>query len=126
MGDVKNVPTWAHDLGEQLAALREGAGARQEDVAEHIGKSRQTVISYEKGENVPPLEILAKMCEFLGSTSFVIYGQRFDIRLDSVKQKPRVVPKQLRLKLGITCSTEQAKINSTRKGNRLEVEVLSA
>ena len=114
------------DLGRELALLREGAGATQEEVAAYIGKTRQTVISYEKGENAPPVEILAKMCEYLGSTTFVIGGQRFDIRNDGAARKPRVVPKQLRLKLGITCSTEQATINSTRKGNRLEVEVLSA
>jgi transcriptional regulator with XRE-family HTH domain len=123
---VRNVPRWAIDLGQELARLREGAGARQEDVAERIGKTRQTVINYEKGEQVPTLKILAQICEFLGSTTFVIDGQRFDIRIDNAAQKPRIVPKQLRLKLGITCSTEQAKISSTRKGNRIEVEILSA
>lgn len=123
---VKNIPRWAIDLGEELARLREGSGARQEDVAKRIGKTRQTVINYEKGEQVPTLEILAMICEFLGSTTFVIYGQRFDIRIDNAARKPRVVPKQLRLKLGISCSTEQATINSTRKGRVIEVEVLSA
>ncbi len=123
---VKSAPQWMKDLGEELAAVRNRKGAKQEDVAKHIGKSRQTVNKWEKGHNAPPVELLAKMCEFLGSTSFVIYGQRFEIVPDTAARKPRIVPKQLRLKLGITCSTEQATINSTRKGKRLEVEVLSA
>jgi predicted transcriptional regulator len=100
----------------------------QGELAKRIRKSRFTVNKYERGETVPPVKTLAKICEILGATSFVIDGQRIAIGRDNAAQKPRSVPKQLRLKLGIICATNQAVIlvPSSRKGNRLDVEVLSA
>ena len=114
------------DLGEELARIRNRRGASQDDVAKHIGRSRAQVNKYENGHVPPPVEDLAKMCGYLGETSFVIYGQRFEIAPATAGRKPRVVPKQLRLKLGIICTTEEATINPIKKGKTLEVEVLSA
>jgi transcriptional regulator with XRE-family HTH domain len=116
------------ELGRELRALRVRSGISQGELAKRIGKVRFTVNKYESGESVPAVETLAKICEILGATSFVIDGQRIKIGRDDAARKPRSVPKQLRLRLGIICSTDQATIlvPSTRKGNRLDVEVLSA
>lgn len=116
------------ELGRELCTLRERSGLSQGELAKRIRKSRFTVNKYESGETVPPVKTLAKICEILGATSFVIDGQRIAIGRDNAVRKPRSVPKQLRLKLGIICATDQTMIfvPSTRKGNRLDVEVLSA
>lgn len=116
------------DLGAQLRGLRERTGMSQADLAEKIHKSRVTVNKYENAETPPPVEILVRMCEILGAATFVIGGQRIVIELDAAARKPQAVPKQLRLKLGIICATDRTMrfVSSTRKGNRLDVEVLSA
>lgn len=116
------------ELGQELRSIREGAGVSQGDLAKRIGKSRFTVNKYEQGETAPPVETLAKICEILGQTSFVIRGQRFMIAPDGAVSKPQSVPKQLRLKLGIVCPGDQAIIvvPSAKRGRRLDVEVLSA
>lgn len=116
------------ELGRELCTLREHSGISQGDLAGRIRKSRFTVNKYERGETAPPVETLAKICEILGATSFVVDGQRIRIGRDNAAQKPRSVPKQLRLRLGIICAAEQATIRvpSTRRRNRLDLEVLSA
>lgn len=125
---MKNTPRWMKELGRELCALRERAGISQGDLAKRIQKSRFTVNKYERGETAPPVETLARICEILGATSFVVDGQRIKIGRDNAARKPRSVPKQLRLRLGIICAANRAMIRvpPTRKGNRLEVEVLSA
>ena len=64
----------------------------------------------------------------LGTTSFVIDGQRFEVAGDTGAKNLDAVPKQLRLRLGIVCATDKAMIlvPSPKKGNRLDVEILSA
>jgi transcriptional regulator with XRE-family HTH domain len=116
------------ELGRELCALRERSGISQGELAKKIRKSRFTVNKYESGATVPPVESLARICEILGAASFVIDGQRIKIGRDNAAPKPRSVPKQLRLRLGIICATDQARIvvPSSRKGNRLDIEVLSA
>jgi transcriptional regulator with XRE-family HTH domain len=116
------------ELGQELRSLRVRSGISQGELAKRIGKVRFTVNKYESGETVPPVETLAKICEILGATSFVVDGQRIKIGRDNAARKPRSAPKQLRLRLGIVCATDQAMIRvpSIRKGNRLDVEVLTA
>lgn len=116
------------ELGRQLYVQRERVGISQGELAKRIRKSRYTVNKYESGEAVPTVETLARICDILGATSFVVDGQRFEIERDNAAKKPRSVPKQLRLRLGIICAADQATIlvPSTRKRNRLDVEVLSA
>jgi len=113
-------------LGGQLCALRERLGISQGELAKRIRKSRYTVIKYESGETAPAVEILVRICEILGAASFVIEGQRIEIRPDNASRKPRNLPKQLRLRL--ICTTHQGIIlvPSAKKRNRLDVEVLSA
>ena len=116
------------ELGRQLCALREHSGISQGELAKRILKSRYTIIKYESGQTAPPVQILAKICEILGTATFTIEGQRFEIGPDNTSRKPRSVPKQLRLRLGIICETDQAMIlvPSGRKRGRLDIEVLSA
>lgn len=115
-------------LGSELRQRRENSGISQGDLAKRIKVSRFTINKYESGESAPSVDRLAKLCEILGTTSFVVYGQRIEIGLDGSTRKPCGVPKQLRLRLGIICATDHgtilAPLAKTRK--RLDIEVLSA
>jgi putative transcriptional regulator len=48
--------------------LRAAAGLRQEDLARHVGVSRQTIISIENGRYNPSLELAWKLSRVLGTT----------------------------------------------------------
>ena len=50
----------------RLEELRRARGVRQEDVAQALGVSRQTVISLEKGKYNPSLALAFKLSRFFG------------------------------------------------------------
>jgi transcriptional regulator with XRE-family HTH domain len=118
--------TWIAELGKTLRQMRDARGVSQQALAEKIGKTRCTIINYETGKEAPSLEVLGKICECLGSATFLVDKQRFQIGMDAGARKPTAVPKQLRLRLGIVCAANQVRILPSKRKNRLDVEVLSA
>jgi putative transcriptional regulator len=50
-------------LENNIRALRAGANLRQEDLAEAVGVTRQTIIAIEKGGYVPSLELAFKISQ---------------------------------------------------------------
>ena len=50
----------------RLEELRRARGVRQEDVAQALGVSRQTVISREKGKYNPSLALAFRLSRFYG------------------------------------------------------------
>ena len=55
-------------MTNRVRELRVAAGLRQEDLAHHVGVSRQTVISIESGRYNPSLELAWKLSRTLGVT----------------------------------------------------------
>jgi transcriptional regulator with XRE-family HTH domain len=51
-------------FGEKLRALRMKAGLSQEKFAEKIGVTKRTIIKYEAGQTVPPVESLTQISMF--------------------------------------------------------------
>lgn len=51
--------------GEKLFDFRKSKGLSQEELAEKIGVSRQTIYAWETGKSVPDTENLAKLCQVL-------------------------------------------------------------
>ena len=49
-----------------LEELRKQRGIRQEDLAQELGVSRQTVISLEKGKYNPSLSLAFKLARYFG------------------------------------------------------------
>ena len=49
-----------------LEELRKQRGIRQEDLAQALGVSRQTVISLEKGKYTPSLALAFKLARYFG------------------------------------------------------------
>lgn len=52
----------------KIKSLRKAEGYRQEDLAEALGVSRQTIIAIENNKYNPTLELAMKMARFLNTT----------------------------------------------------------
>jgi len=53
-------------MRNDIKALRKKAGLRQEDLAEKLGVSRQTIIAIENDKYNPTLELAMKLAKQLG------------------------------------------------------------
>lgn len=53
-------------LSEKIIALRKQQGWSQEDLAEHLGISRQSVSKWESGASTPELERVIQLCDLFG------------------------------------------------------------
>lgn len=53
-------------MKNRLEALRRERGVRQEDLAQALGVSRQTVISLEKGKYNPSLALAFRLARYFG------------------------------------------------------------
>lgn len=63
------------DIGKNIKALRIKKNMTQDELAEKLFVTRQTVSNYETGRSRPDVEMLAKIAEVLGSdANTVIYG----------------------------------------------------
>jgi putative transcriptional regulator len=55
-------------MNNRVKELRTAAGMRQEDLADKVGVSRQTIISVEMGRYNPSLELAWRLSKALGIT----------------------------------------------------------
>jgi putative transcriptional regulator len=55
-------------MNNRVRELRTAAGMRQEDLADRVGVSRQTIISVESGRYNPSLELAWRLSKALGIT----------------------------------------------------------
>ena len=56
-------------IAERLYKLRKEKGLSQEDLANEIGVSRQTISKWETGESTPDFDKIIPLCNFYGITS---------------------------------------------------------
>ncbi len=54
-------------IGEKIAELRIAAGMSQEELAEHIDVSRQSVSKWEMDQALPQIDKVLQLCELFGS-----------------------------------------------------------
>ncbi len=63
------------DIGKNIRDLREAAGLKQEELAEKLFVTRQTVSNYETGKTRPDVEMIGRLAEVLGTdANTVFYG----------------------------------------------------
>lgn len=74
-------------LQENIAATRKAAGLTQEELANKIGVSRQTVSDWERGDATPDLANAAKIASALGVTVDALIN--FDAHGQGVAVPPR-------------------------------------
>jgi transcriptional regulator with XRE-family HTH domain len=67
---------------EHLKRLRDAAGLSQDELAEKLGMSRYSIISYENGKTSPSLEVLKKIAQALHCSLF-----------DLVAENPTTLPR---------------------------------
>ncbi|MDP4094118.1 MAG: helix-turn-helix domain-containing protein [Bacillota bacterium] len=61
-------------FGMRLKKLRDIKGQSQEDVGKALGKSRETISKYEKGEREPGISVIASMANHFGVSSDYMLG----------------------------------------------------
>jgi len=67
------------ELREKISALRKQRGMSQEQLAEQMFVSRQSISKWENGETVPDLANIVRLSEILGvSTDYLLKGARIE------------------------------------------------
>lgn len=69
-----------------LAAARVNAGLTQENVAKKLGKSKNTIVSYEKGRSVPDIETGKALASLYGVSIDDLNFLPNDCALSTTKQ----------------------------------------
>lgn len=64
------------NIGERIFELRKASGLSQEELAEKLGVSRQSVSKWESGNVMPDIDKAVAMCELFGvSTDYLLTGK---------------------------------------------------
>ena len=63
------------EIGQRIRAERKACKMTQEELSKAVGISRSTLIHIEKGDTLPELTPLSKMCEALGCRVSYILGE---------------------------------------------------
>ena len=64
------------NIGERILNLRKKSGLSQEELAEKLGVSRQSVSKWETGNVMPDIDKAVAMCELFGvSTDYLLKGK---------------------------------------------------
>lgn len=61
-------------LNENIKNFRKFKGITQEALAAKIGKSKNVVSNWERGDNSPDVDCIEKICQFLGVTPNQLFG----------------------------------------------------
>lgn len=72
------------DLGNSLYSARKKKGLSQEDVAEHLGVSRQTISKWETGETLPDIRQSKRLAVLYGLTLDELID--FDVDLNEIQE----------------------------------------
>ena len=63
-------------IGERLTELRKSRGLSQEELAEQLTLTRQTISKWELGQSSPDIEYVIALCELFGvSTDYLLKGE---------------------------------------------------
>lgn len=73
------------ELGERILNLRKESGQSQENLAEQLGVSRQTISRWENGKSIPDAACIKKMAEIYGIPADQILG--LDVEQTDEKEK---------------------------------------
>lgn len=62
------------NIGTKISALRKEKGLSQGDLAQKLGASREIIGKYERNENLPSIEMVAKMAQVFDVTVDFLIG----------------------------------------------------
>lgn len=63
------------NIGTKISTLRKEKNWSQGDLAQHIDASREIIGKYERNENLPSIEMVAKMAKVFGVTVDFLIGE---------------------------------------------------
>lgn len=63
------------NIGSKISTLRKEKGWSQGDLAQKIDASREIIGKYERNENLPSIEMVAKMAKAFGVTVDFLIGE---------------------------------------------------
>lgn len=63
------------NIGSKISTLRKDKNWSQGDLAQRIGASREIIGKYERNENLPSIEMVAKMAKAFGVTIDFLIGE---------------------------------------------------
>jgi len=70
------------NISSRISALRKEKNWSQSDLAQKIEASREIIGKYERGENLPSVEMLAKMAKAFGVTVDFLMGESENASFD--------------------------------------------
>ena len=89
-------------LGERLIELRKNMHLSQEEVAEKLGVTRQTVSKWETDQSTPDFDKIKPICELYSiSTDELISGKKDEINVDNTVSSDNRKKKTLGIVIGI-------------------------
>jgi len=69
-------PYVAEKIGERLRQVRKSLGRTQQEMADNVGVSKQTLLRYEKGQREPEISFLYRFIESTkANAAYVLMGQ---------------------------------------------------
>ncbi len=74
-------------LGEKIAKLRFGAGLSQEELAEKLCVSRQSVSKWEMNQALPQIDKVLCLCELFSITTDELLCDKIEVKLKNAKEK---------------------------------------
>lgn len=79
------------DIGEKLFELRKGKGLSQEEVAEKLNVTRQTVSKWETNQSTPDFDKIMPICELYGiTTEELLTGKKPEEKTEVETEKENV------------------------------------
>lgn len=91
-------------LSENIRETRKKIGLSQEELAEEIGVSRQTISNWEKGINSPPTACLKKMSQRLGVSVLELLGEEPEEQAEKRPAQPPAEPPLVKKTFRAVCA----------------------
>ena len=82
-------------LGEKLKKARKNIGMSQNEVAEELMLSRQTISKWEKNYSVPDAEVFVKLADVLEVQTSQLLGVKVDSDVQTTEEKQNAYAEQL-------------------------------
>ncbi|MBO4838083.1 MAG: helix-turn-helix domain-containing protein [Lachnospiraceae bacterium] len=81
-------------IGERLTELRKSRGLSQEELAEQLTLTRQTISKWELGQSSPDIEYVIALCDLFGvSTDYLLKGEEPEAKAAPKEEHSQPVPK---------------------------------
>lgn len=81
-------------FGDRLRIAREQIGLNQSELAKHIGVQAAAISKYEKGNTLPNVETLAKICNFLDVSADWLLGLERPVPEGELTQRVEALPRE--------------------------------